>query len=165
MVSFLNRMPTGFPGRVTRAFAGQIITQEIINTSTPPLAYGLFVKLVSGTVSNLQTGDTAAVVYGVTVSPFPAESTNNTINSAATPPTSGIIDVLKQGYVAVAVPSGVTPVKGSPVFVCINSADGTLGQLAIAAATGFVQVPNAMFMGGVDSNLNAEISFNIDLPQ
>lgn len=163
MTSFLSRMPAGFPGRISRSDS-KTVTPEVVDASAVPSGYGLPVKLVSGQVAALASADAVSVVYGFLVSPYPTESTSNTLNQAASPPSSGIVDVLKRGYIIVPLASG-TAAKGGAVYVCLATANGTVGTIAAASGTGFSAIPNAMFQGPADSNGNVEISFNVDLPQ
>lgn len=113
MSAIFTRMLVGFPGAVTRADSLTILP-ELIDPANPPAAYGAPVKLVSGLVDALVSGDPASVIYGLSVRAYPVQSTTNTLGQA-TPPTSGVLDVMKRGYIAVALAYG-TAVKGAQAF-------------------------------------------------
>jgi len=160
MVAYTTRMPSGFPGRITRSDS-LTVEPNIIDASTPPTAFGSFVKLVSGKLQPIASGDAASVVYGVLVSAFPTQS-NTTALGASTPPASGVIDVLRRGYVSVALARG-TAVKGAAVFVRVTADTGkAVGDIETAADSAkCVAVPGAFFAGAADANGNVEISFAI----
>lgn len=151
MVAFTNRMPSGFPGRITRSDSLTVET-NVIDSAKPPVAFGAFVKLVAGKVQPLETGDDAADVYGVLVNAYPTQSSTNGLNAAATPPALGATDILRRGYISVKLASG-SVVKGDAVHV-----DVATGAISNA---GGVTVANATFAGAADANGNVEIAFNI----
>ncbi len=160
MVAIITRAGVGVPGAVTRTDS-KTIKQEIIDSGTPPTAYGSFVKMVSGKLRPIASGDAATVVYGVLVRPYPQQSASNDFG-AATPPTSGIADVLRRGFIAVKVTQG-TPASRGTVYVRVTAASGKLvGDIeAVSDSTNSVVVAGAEFTGAADANGIAEISFNI----
>lgn len=161
MVAYTTRVPAGVVGSVSRAEPGQTIQTEIIDSTTPPTAYGQFVKLVSGKVQPIASGDASTVVFGLAVRTFPTSSSTNALGAAA-PPTSGLIDVLRRGYMAVALAQG-TAVKGAPVYARVTAATGkAVGDIETAADSDkCVVVAGAFFEGAADANGITEISFNI----
>ncbi|MBZ9939145.1 hypothetical protein LB518_22805 [Mesorhizobium sp. BR1-1-16] len=163
MVAYATRVPAGFPGTVSRSDS-LTITQEIIDSGTPPTAFGKPVKMVSGKVQPVASGDAGSVTYGWAVKPFPAQSSTNTLGGA-TPPTSGILDVLRRGYIAAALTLG-TAAKNGQVYV-VTTAGGTVvvGDVVTAASpagggTG-VAVTGSFFTGPADANGVVEIAHNI----
>ena len=164
MVAILSRAPAGFAGSISRPFTGQAIQQELINPSTPPTAYGQFLKYVGGYAVPLVTSDAGSVVAGMCVRSYPAQSTTNALGVAA-PPTTGFIDMLRSGYIAALLALG-TAAKGGAVYV-VTTAGGTVnvGDIVTSAApagggTG-VLVPNAFFEGPADAGGIVEISYNV----
>lgn len=164
MTAITLRMGAGFPGRVSRSDS-LTIQQEIVDSTTPPTAYGGVVKLVSGKLQPIASGDAGTVSDGFLVNPFPAQSTTTGLNTAPTPPTSGIVDVLKRGYMTVPLKLG-TAAKNGQVYV-VTTAGGTVvvGDIVTSASPAgggtAVAVPNAFFMGPADTAGVVEIAYNI----
>lgn len=160
MVAFLYRMPAGIPGDVTRPSNSTTEPQQI-DAAAPPTKYGVFVKLVSGKVRPIASGDAASVVYGLLQRPYPTNAANEALGTA-TPPTSGLCDVVVRGYMTVKLAQG-TAAKGGGVFVRVTADTGKLvGDIETAADSGAcVAVANCIFMGGADASGNVEIRFNI----
>lgn len=163
MVSFVTRMYGGFPGRVSRSDS-LTIEPSVIDTSAPPTVYGSFVKLVSGKLQAIGAGDASATVWGILVNAFPVQSTTTALG-AATPPTSGVIDVLRRGYITVALKLG-TAAKGGQVYV-VTTAGGSVaaGDIVTSASpagggTG-TAVTGCFFEGPADANGNVEVAFAI----
>ncbi|MFR1534290.1 MAG: hypothetical protein ACLSTO_12055 [Bilophila wadsworthia] len=69
MSAYLTRMPAGIPGDVSRK-EGATIESSLVGSKAIP--YGAFVKLVSGKLEPLAASDTAAVIYGLAVRPYPS---------------------------------------------------------------------------------------------
>ncbi len=115
------RMPAGFAGDLQRAEAATIETQ-LINSAAPPASFGVAVKLVGGLVTpiNLST-DTAASVYGVNQRAYPIQGNGTDPLGTSTPPTSGVVDVLKRGYVDVVLNGTTSAAKGGTVYVRVNN--------------------------------------------
>ncbi len=162
MTSFLSRMPNGIAGDVSRQ-QGSTIESVQVDPNTPPTAYGQFCKLVSGKLQPIASGDAASVIYGILVRPFPFS--NQSVSQglgAGTPPTTGIVDVLRRGYMTVVNKQG-TPAKGGIVYVRITADTGK--AVADIEAAGVdsgkcVAVP-ATFQSAADANGNVEIAYNI----
>lgn len=163
MVAYTTRVPAGFAGSVSRSDS-LTVQQEIIDSGTPPTAYGKPVKMVSGKVQPLASGDAGTVAYGWAVRPYPAQSTTNALG-AATPPTSGILDVLRRGFISAVVTLG-TAAKAGQVYV-VTTAGGSVvvGDIVTSASpagggTG-VAITGAFFTGPADANGVVEIAYNI----
>lgn len=167
MTAITLRMNAGVPGAVTRSYPGQVISQEVINASAPPTYYGQPVKMVSGQVQPLASGDAATVIYGITVRPYPSQDNSGVSPSygGGQPPTSGIIDVMRVGFIAVTLGFGTaaragqvnvrtTAVTGPPAYAIGDIEDGTEGG-------GTVTPANWFFTGAADSAANVEISLGI----
>lgn len=160
MVAYTTRMGAGFAGAIARSDS-LTVQPELIDSATPPTAYGIFVKLVSGKVQSIGAGDQASAIYGVLTRPFPAQSATNALGAAA-PPASGVCDVLKRGYVSVVLAAGAAT-KGGQVYVRITAGSGRAAGAIEAGADGgnCIAVPGAVFMGAADANGVVEIAYNI----
>lgn len=163
MVAFTTRMGAGFPGSITRSDS-LTVEQEIIDSSNPPTAYGQAVKIVSGKMQALQSGDAGSVVAGFLVKPYPTSSSTTGLG-AATPPTTGVGDRLRRGFIAVNLAKG-TAAKDGAVYV-VTTAGGTVNIGDIVTSTSpsgggtAVAITNAKFTGPADSAGVVEITYNI----
>jgi len=163
MTAFTTRAPAGFPGAITRSDS-LTVEQEVIDSTNPPTAFGQAVKIVSGKMQALQAGDAGTVVGGFLVRPYPAQSSSTALG-AATPPTSGIGDRMRRGFIAVKLALG-TAAKGGQVYV-VTTAGGTvvLGDIVTSASPAgggtAVAITGAFFSGPADSGGVVEIEFNI----
>lgn len=155
---FLYRMPSGIPGDVSRKSHSTIEAHPITGSFA---AYGLFGKLdTNGNFAPLGSSDTS--VYGLLVRAYPVQSTTNT-QGPAMPPTSGIQDVLRRGYMTVLCNAG-TAKKGGAVFVRVDAATVSKpigGIEAVADGVNTIQLSNSIFMHDADAAGNVEISYNI----
>lgn len=172
-VAFQFRMGAGFPGDVNRTHPASI-EPCLIDASAPPTAYGQPV-LVDATTQGVRPfaagdqSDTVAAGYGVTVRPYPfqqssASNFGEAAIGAATPPVTGVMDVLRAGYIMGKVPAGQTAVKGAAVYVWAAASTGShvIGGLETAYSAGnTTQLLNATFNGTPDADGNVEIAFNI----
>lgn len=163
MVSYTTRLPSGFIGQVTRDDS-KTIAPEVIDSATPPTAYGSFVKLVSGKLQPIASGDAATVVHGILVQPFPVQDSGVTssLSTAATPPTSGLADVMRRGYIAVKLAQGTAAKKGA-VYVRVTADTGkAVGDIETAADSAkCVAVTGCYFTGAADANGVVEVEFNL----
>ena len=167
MVAFTYRMNAGIPGQVTRP-SSAIVEAQVINTSTPPTRYGDPVAYATGGnggVRPITTGDTAASIIGFVTRPFPTESDTNWPSDAlasgpGTPPTSGIITILRTGYISVYLGGSAAAALGGTVYVRV-AGPGTnkvIGDIEAAAdGSNTIVVSHAEFSGPADANGNVEI--------
>lgn len=162
--ALLYRMPVGIAGAISRP---QDLTVEpvIINAANPFSAYGLAGKFVDGLFVPLTDGDTAAVVQGIYVRPYPTTSTPDLVRQVGADKNFAG-DALKRGYMSVNVGSDATAItKGAPVYVVVSldsSIDVPLGGFMATSINGkTVALPNAQFTGAGDADGNAEISYKI----
>lgn len=172
-VAFTFRMGAGFEGDVNRTHPASI-EPALINAAAPPTAYGqpVLVDATSHGVRPFVAGDqsnTVAAGYGMTVRPYPTQqsSASNfgeaTLGSAV-PPATGVIDVLRAGYIMAKLPAGGTPVKGGLVYVWAAASTGLHVQGTIEAAYSAgntTQLLNATFNGSPDASGVVEVAFNI----
>lgn len=172
-VAFGFRMGAGFPGDVNRSHPASI-EPCLIDSLAPPTQYGQAV-LVDPTTQGVRpyvAGDQSNTVpsgYGVTVRPFPTQQASASNYGAAgfgsvTPPATGIMDVLRSGYIMAVLAAGGTPVKGGAVYIWAAASAGAHVQGGFEAAYtagSTTQLLNATFNGSPDASGNVEIAFNI----
>lgn len=173
--AFAYRMPSGIPGDVNRAGSSAVVEPNLISSVNPPLAYGVAVALdPANGIRPIGAGDTAALVYGLYVRPYPTnqQSTSgffgsNPLGTNQVPPAQGPCDVLKSGYMTVKLYAPAAAVPGGAVYVRIANAG--VGQIVggfEAAADGgnTIQVGaqnTTYFRGAADASGNVEIAFNL----
>lgn len=168
-VAFPYRMGAGFQGEPNRSMFGAVIEPELINTTTPPLFYGcaVVVDTTTNSVRALAAGDTALTsIYGVTVRPFPTQQASTSTNwgqialgTPVAPPSSGVLDVMREGYIFVKVNAGTATKKG-PAYVWVAASSGNHVQGGFeATATGgsTIAITNAWFNGPADAAGIAEL--------
>ena len=171
--AFQFRMGAGFPGDINRTHPATI-EPVLIDSSAPPTAYGqpVLVDPTTQGVRPFAVGDQSNTVpagYGITVRPYPTNpSSASNFGAAAfgsaTPPTTGVMDVLRAGYIMAFLPAGGSPVKGGAVYVWAAASSGAHVQGGIEAAYSAgntTQLYNATFNGSPDASGNVEIAFNI----
>lgn len=162
--SLLFRMAAGIAGAISRG-AGQATVEPQVADSTKPFTrYGMFGKIVSEKFVPLESGDAATVIYGSLVRTYPTTSSQDGLG-VSTPPTSGVLDVLRRGYQSVLLAKG-TAAKNAQVYV-VTTAGGTVSLNDIVSSaspagggTG-VAVAGCIFTGPADANGITEIEFNI----
>lgn len=173
-VAFQFRMGAGFPGDVNRSHPVSI-EPALIDPTTPPTAYGQPVLINSTTqgVRIFAAGDQSNTVesgYGITVRPYPSQAASGGGNfgaaslGASAPPLTGVIDILRAGYIMGYLPAGGSPKKGDSVYVWSVASTGgnVLGSLTAAYSAGnTTKLKNATFNGSPDANGFVEIAFNI----
>ncbi len=175
-VAFAFRMGSGFAGDVNRTHPASI-EPTLVDASAPPQAYGVALILDATTqgVRPFAAGDqsdgTAARIYGTLVRPFPLQAPAGSSNAqqglgAALPPQSGVVDVLREGYMMVQLNVGATaPVKDAAVYVWAAATSGAhiQGNYETASSAGnTTKVRNARWQGGMDANSVAEIVVQLD---
>uniref|UniRef100_A0A3B0MJM1 Bacteriophage protein n=1 Tax=Arsenophonus endosymbiont of Trialeurodes vaporariorum TaxID=235567 RepID=A0A3B0MJM1_9GAMM len=171
MKPYLYRMPVGIAGAISRY--RDLTTEPVLLKSNNGFsAYGLAGKYDCDYFAPLSEGDTADVIKGIYIRPYPTTQTQGFIRQVGFEKNfTG--DALKRGYVTVnvGVDSG-TIKKGAPVYVRIAGATdkSPLGAFLIAeektgegesAKVNTVILPNAEFTGHGDADGNVEISYKI----
>ncbi len=162
-VAFTYRMPAGIPGAITRASAATVEAAQL-DVTNYPTSYGIAcaIDATSHNARRVGGGDTAASVFGFYVRPYPTNSGTDGLGTS-TPPTSGIGNFLRRGYMMVKLGYG-TAVKGGTVYIrtVANGNSSVLGGVdAQADSTNNFALSNAMFLGAADANGNVEIAYNI----
>ena len=166
-VAFLYRMSAGFPGDVNRMHPASILP-GLVNATNPPAVYGgpVIVNAADSTIRGIIAADgsvTPGPVFGFLVRPFPIQQQSGGMNAsigAATPPTSGVIDVIREGYVMGKLPAGSVVTKGGLVYVWAAAPSGNhvTGQLEPSAnGTNTLTINNAYFVGPADASGNVEV--------
>ncbi|WP_241301015.1 structural cement protein Gp24 [Burkholderia cenocepacia] len=159
------RMPAGFAGDLQRAEVATIETQ-LIDPAAPPTAFGVPVKMVNGKIQPINNAaDTAALVYGVNLRAYPIQGNGTDPLGTSTPPTSGVTDILKRGYVNAALGGTAPATKNGTVYVRVAAAAAgkPLGGFEAAVdGTNTVAMPaNWYFTGPADAYGIVEIAVNI----
>jgi hypothetical protein len=162
--AFTYRMPAGIPGTISRAAGQATVEPEVANAGTPFPRYGMFGKTAAEKFVPLEAGDGAGAITGLLVRPFPTTSSQDGLGTS-TPPTSGLLDRLKRGYMVVTLAKGAAA-KDAQVFV-VTTAGGTVvvGDIVTSAnpagGGAAVAAAGAFFTGPADANGVVEISYNL----
>lgn len=164
-ISIQFRMGAGFAGDVNRSHPANI-EPVLIDPNSPPTAYGQAVvgDVASQGVRPLAVGDPGTSIYGVTTRPYPVSQTTGGMSAAigaAVPPTSGVTDVLKNGYVLVPVVGQTT--KFAPVYIWIAASGGghtTGGFEAVNGGGNTALLAGALWNGAPDATGIAELILN-----
>lgn len=162
------RMQAGFPGDVNRTHPASI-EPCLIDASAPPTAYGqpVLVDATTQGVRPFAAGDQSASAvnfYGFTVRPYPLQSNTATPQfNTGTPPVTGVIDVVRFGYVMVVLGNGALTgaVKDGAVYVWTAASSGNhvLGGIeTVYSAGNSTLLSGAHFNGVQDANGIVEIS-------
>ncbi|WP_011298544.1 structural cement protein Gp24 [Cupriavidus necator] len=161
--AILYRMASGIPGDISRQ-SQATVEPQLLNSSLPFPGYGLFGKIAAGKFVPITGGDAAAAVYGLLVRPYPTTGgAGSEPLGTATPPTTGVADVMRRGYMTVKNNAG-TPAIGGQVYVRVAAAAAgkPIGGIEAAAdSTNTIAVTGATFMNAGDANGNVEIAYNI----
>lgn len=170
-VAFTYRMGAGFPGDINRTHPAEV--EAAVVASVPPTAYGqpVLIENASQGIRPFQAGDVAVIMpWGFTVRPFPTQQQSGGMTAslgAATPPTSGVMDVMRQGLMMTQLNDiAATPKKGDPVFVwCAATAgvhkQGGIEVIASGGNTAALDPNKFQFNGTPDSAGVVEISCNV----
>jgi len=159
-VAFLDRMPSGIPGDLSRK-EGAIVEAMNYDATNPPAAFGQFV-VIDGTSHNARkvlAGDAGSAIYGILLRPFPISNTNTTDGlGTSTPNTTYPADVCKKGYVSVLLQNSTAPVKGGQVYVRTAATSGNLVQGGIEAAASGSGVSAAKSGGNTGNGVTSAIT-------
>lgn len=164
--AFISRMPAGIPGTICRGAANSTVEPVVITAAgqaNAPVSYGVgtLIDANTGLLRLPAAGD--AAVTGILVRPFPTNSSQDGLGTS-TPPTKGLVDRLKRGYVSILLSGATAAKKDGAVWCRIQNAGAGqfVGGFEAAADGGnTVTVPGAYFTGPADASGNVEIAFNI----
>lgn len=155
------RMANGIPGEITRVSAS-VTEGQPLNSALPFAAYGLPVKVAAGKIVPVSGNND--VVYGFLARPFPITGANASDPlGVAVPPTTGVGNVMRRGYMAVSVQNGAASAAlGGAVYIRYQNAGGgkIIGGIEATSSGDTYQLTGASFMGPADANGNAEISWS-----
>ena len=163
MVSFLNRMPFGIPGDVTRQ-SQAVIEAQPFNTALPFNRYGIPGKIVANKFIPFAGAEVVTDAYGILVRPNPITGANASDPlGTSVPPNNGLADILRSGYINVKNNAG-TPALNGIVYVRVAtpSTPQPIGGIeATSDAANTIILTGARFTGAADANGNVEIAYNI----
>ena len=160
------RMPAGVAGDLQRAEIATIETQ-IIDDTAPPTVFGVAVKMVNGKIQPINAAtDTADMVYGINLRSYPQQSVVNDPLGTATPPKSGPTEILRRGYVSVALGGTAAAAKNGTVYVRVAGAAagkplGGFEAAADATPANTIALTNVVFTGPADAYGITEIAYKI----
>ncbi len=174
-VAFTFRMGAGFAGNVTRTHPAGIEPCLVDTAATNVLSFfGQAVVADQASPNGVrapQSGDTAALIYGVAVRPYPFQPVATTADfgqtafGAAAPAKPQPIDVLKSGYILVTLQGAAAATKG--VLPRVTTVAGTgylVGGWSVDAVAGTqVQITDgkSYFNGPADATGIVELGFNL----
>ena len=154
MSFYTTSVPAGVPGTLQDSSTSSTVENLIIDSSNPPLAYGVPVKLDAGKAAAIESGDAAADFYGILVLPNPNKSSDANFNGygGGTPDPDQPAAVLVGGPGYISVTCGVgTPVKGETVFMRVLT--DNFGRLETASDANNVALTGVIWAAnGKDSN-------------
>lgn len=162
------RMNAGTPGDVNRTHPASI--EPCLNDDAVPMdAFGQFgmIDATGNAVRKIGVADasdaTSLMAWGVSVRPYPIQQSTGGMSASfgtGVPP-AGEIDLLRNGYIMVALnDSSHTPKKGDPVYIWCAASVGAqiLGGVTTTFSAGnTVKLANAVFNGSGDANGNVEV--------
>ncbi|MEQ5055479.1 hypothetical protein ABN154_27335 [Klebsiella michiganensis] len=161
--TFLYRMPAGIAGAISRP-QDLTVEPQTLDSAKAFAAYGLAGKFSAGKFVPIEAADTAAVVVGIYVRPYPTASQPDKVRQIGTG-YNFAGDCMKRGYVTVNLGADASAVAlGGEVYMRVATPSDTspLGAfLAAADGENTVQLTNAYFNGPGDANGNIELAFNI----
>ncbi|MBD7154270.1 hypothetical protein [Klebsiella pneumoniae] len=161
--TFLYRMPAGIAGAISRP-QDLTVEPQTLDSAKAFAAYGLAGKFSAGKFVPIEAADTASVVVGIYVRPYPTASQPDKVRQIGTG-YNFAGDCMKRGYVTVNLGADASAVAlGGEVYmrVATPTSSSPLGAfLAAADGENTVQLTNAYFNGPGDANGNIELAFNI----
>lgn len=165
--AFSFRMGAGFAGDVNRTHPFSNLP-GLMDVTNPVRLYGD--PVIGNTAANSYRGvlatDTAVTkIDGVLVRPYPVQQTTGGMSAAlgaATPPTSGVIDVLREGFILARCNNFATqqPTKFGAVYIWVTASSGAHvqgGFESINNGANTIAITNARWNGPCDSNGIGEI--------
>jgi hypothetical protein len=151
--AYLNRMPAGIPGEVTRQGSAVLETRLLGAAS---IAFGAPVKISGTTLAPVAAGDTPDLIYGFLARSYP---TTGIGDGPAAAPAGSLQSVMRRGYMSVALKGSAPAALAGQVYVRVTAADGkAVGDIEAAGGAGLVAVPGGIFMGAADAGGSTEIS-------
>jgi hypothetical protein len=159
MPAYLKQAPVGVPGDISRTDNARVEPAMLVALSSVfAAAYGIAMKYVAGGIQQFASGDSAAQFAGFLARGVPSIGTSDT-TFAGGPLSTQVQNLLVEGYMSV-VCKTATPVRGQPVYICINVTGGNaIGDLCTTADSGNnIALPGVSWASdGKDASNNAEI--------
>lgn len=160
--TILFRMGLGFSGAISRL--GDSTVEPIHLDPANLVDYGLAGKYDGdGKFIPLSPADGASKVAGFLVRPFPSTSIQDTVHQLGEA-FNFTGDILKRGYMTMAIAGAPNVKQGAPVFVRVASGTDAspIGSVLTAAdGANTVQLAVAYFTGASDDNGVVEIAYNL----
>lgn len=159
--AFLTRMPGGIPGDISRQ-SQATVESVLLDSASPFTSYGVVGKVSSGKFVPFAGSEADGADYGILVRPYPTTSSQDGLGTS-TPPTSGVGNALRRGYITVKLNAGTAALNGT-VYVRVASAAAGKpigGFEAAADSTNTIVLSKARFMSAADADGNVEIAYNI----
>lgn len=157
--AILYRMPSGVPGDISRR-AQSVVEQVFLDPAKPFPAFGLPGKIAGGKFVPLEAGDTADVIYGLFVRPYPTQTANADGSGIG----SGKVgDCLRKGFMTVYNRAGAPAFNGA-AYARIAAPAGVKivsGIEAVADGANTIAIPKCTFKDAGDASGNVEIEFNV----
>lgn len=154
MPAYLERMPAGIPGDVTRK-ADSHLEPGVIGASA--VNHGAPVKVSSGKLVAIGSGDAAAVLHGFLVRPYPTQSSVNDLGGGSAPADS-VRDVLRRGYMSVLLASG-SAAKDGQVYMRVTAAQGkAVGDIEATADPAVKSIAGAAGSGNTGNGTIGTLS-------
>jgi hypothetical protein len=125
--SFVQRMPAGIPGDISRK-EGAIVEPRAVDATNPPTAYGTLVAVdaTSRNIRKILAGDTIAQAYGMLVRPFPISNFNTTDGLGQSAVNTNFpLDVMKRGYMNVLLGGTAAAQAGGTIYIRVGNPNGT----------------------------------------
>lgn len=167
------RMNAGIAGDPSR-FHPINVEPNLTDAVAPPLAYGIPVLQGAAGVGVRpyaaadQSDGVTSDPWGFTVRPFPGQQVTGGMTAtfgSGVPPATGVIDVLRMGYIMASLPAGQVPNKGDPVFVWAVASVGIHVQGGIESVFSAGNTtkfgPRYTFGGSPDAAGNVEVCVNV----
>lgn len=136
-VAFLQRMPAGIPGDISRK-ENTIVEARVYDATNPPAFFGtpLIVDATSKNVRKvLATDQVASAIYAFLVRPFPTSNANTTDGlGTSVPNTNFPANAMKRGYMNVLMQNSTAAALNGQVYVRVAATAGPLLQGGIEAA-------------------------------
>lgn len=161
--SYLYNAPAGVPGDITRTDES-LVEPIMLNSSTPPLLYGVPVSIASGKAVKWTGSDTAATFAGVLARAAPGISGSTAQGfDDSVPLATQVQGLCPRGYISVKCTVG-TPARFGSVYVrVVDASPKFIGDFEATSDGGnSVLLTNASWASdGKDADNNAELRINI----
>jgi len=136
MTAFTYRMPAGIPGAITRS-EFSLVEGGVLDTTNPPATFGIpmVIDASSHNYRSVIANDLSSAIVAMYVRPYPMQGNGTDGLGTSTPPTSGVCNAMKFGYMSVKLNGATAATKGGAVYArTANPSSGKpVGGLEAAA--------------------------------